>query len=96
MIDDKWKMFKNFMYNELGITKNDIKEWVKEAVYEVAENYVEYQFSEDRFTEYIESVIENHWSDYYGDGDYEKDIKRIIADEFIKRIELKLKSGGEK
>ncbi|MDR1902937.1 MAG: hypothetical protein LBQ88_11725 [Treponema sp.] len=28
----KYKMFRNFMYNELGITKDDIKEWVKEAV----------------------------------------------------------------
>jgi len=29
---NKWLTFKNFMYNELKITKDDIHEWVKEAV----------------------------------------------------------------
>jgi len=34
---DKYKMFRNFMVNELGITRDDIKQWTKEAVKEVAE-----------------------------------------------------------
>lgn len=43
-VDDKYKMFHNYMHNELGITKEDIKQWTKEAVTEVAKNYVERQF----------------------------------------------------
>ena len=31
---DKWSMFRNFMYNELGITKADIRIWIQEAVRE--------------------------------------------------------------
>lgn len=30
--NDKWTMFKNYMHNELGITKDDIRAWLKEAV----------------------------------------------------------------
>ncbi len=31
MSSEKYKMFSQFMSNELGITKDDIKEWVKES-----------------------------------------------------------------
>jgi hypothetical protein len=27
--NDKWSMFKNYMHNELGITKEDIREWIQ-------------------------------------------------------------------
>ncbi len=34
--DDKWVMFRNYMHNELGITKEDIRMWINEAVKEEA------------------------------------------------------------
>lgn len=37
MSDNKYKMFRNFMVNELGITKDDIMEWTKQAVSETVE-----------------------------------------------------------
>lgn len=37
---DKYKMFRNYMANELGISKADIKEWTMEAVHEIAERQV--------------------------------------------------------
>lgn len=30
--NDKWSLFKNYLHNELGITKEDIREWLEEAV----------------------------------------------------------------
>lgn len=39
-MDDKYKMFKNFMFNELGITKEDIRMWVEEAVRDEARKIV--------------------------------------------------------
>ena len=30
--DDKWLMFKNYMHNELGITKEDIRQWIDDSV----------------------------------------------------------------
>lgn len=32
--DSRYKMFRNFMVNELGISREDIKEWTKQAVSE--------------------------------------------------------------
>lgn len=32
--NEKYKMFRNFMVNELGIGRDDIEEWTKEAVRE--------------------------------------------------------------
>lgn len=38
--NDKWSLFKNYLHNELGITKDDIREWLEEAVQEEARNEV--------------------------------------------------------
>ena len=40
MADDKYKVFRNFMFNELGITKEDIRDWIQEAVQEEAHRLV--------------------------------------------------------
>ena len=32
--NDKWVMFRNYMHNELGITKDDIREWIKESIHD--------------------------------------------------------------
>ncbi len=45
-MSSKYRMFKNFMYNDLGITKEDIKEWTKEAAKEVAKEYVDHHVNE--------------------------------------------------
>lgn len=34
MADNRYKMFRNFMFNELGITREDIESWTKEAIKE--------------------------------------------------------------
>lgn len=36
MKNEKWIMFKNYMHNELDISKDDIRQWINEAVYEIA------------------------------------------------------------
>ena len=45
-MNSKYRMFKNFMFNDLGITKEDIKNWTQEAVKEIATNYVENHLDE--------------------------------------------------
>jgi len=37
MSDNKYKVFRNFMVNELGISRDDIKEWTMQAVKETVE-----------------------------------------------------------
>jgi len=38
--NDKYKMFRNFMANELGISKSDIEAWTKDATFEIAKKQV--------------------------------------------------------
>lgn len=37
MATEKYKEFRNFMFNELGVTRDDVRQWAKEAVLEAAE-----------------------------------------------------------
>ena len=37
MSDNKYKLFRNYMVNELGISREDIKEWAMQAVKEAVE-----------------------------------------------------------
>lgn len=40
MKNEKYRLFRNYMTNELKITRDDIKAWTKQAVMEVAEKVV--------------------------------------------------------
>jgi len=37
MSENKYKIFRNFMVNELGITREDIKDWTMQSVKETVE-----------------------------------------------------------
>lgn len=39
--DNKWVLFKNFLHNELGISKGDIREWIGEAVKDEARRMID-------------------------------------------------------
>lgn len=77
--NNKYRMFKNFMYNDLGLTKEDIRDWTKEAAKEVAREYVEHHFNEwdlkRMFVDYRNIVTANMskeiLSTMVSQGDYE-------------------------
>jgi len=52
-----YKELKNLIFNELGITREDIKEWVREAVSDVALTEVKRTVSNDEFT--IKDILYN-------------------------------------
>jgi len=84
-MDNKWKMFKNYMHNELGITKEDIQEWVREAVEKVAKDYVENHISYRELDRYIEEIIRGKWTNLHDN------IYRYVAQEIMKNITISLK-----
>ena len=53
--NDKWSLFKNYLHNELGITKEDIREWLEEAVQEEAK---ELQAQSGYYDELMNEVID--------------------------------------
>jgi predicted transcriptional regulator len=56
-MNDKWIMFKNYMHNELGITKEDIREWISAAVAEEAKKLVDNAYSKFSPESMIERVL---------------------------------------
>jgi hypothetical protein len=88
---DKYGMFKNFMHNELGITKEDIRLWVREAVSEEARRLI----VEPQMAFSVEKVVENViWDKKTGFGQdaLKEDIKRAVVSALVKRIEVKVES----
>ncbi len=82
-MDSKYKMFRNFMYNELNITKEDIKEWTKEAVKEVAQ---------DRLRQInIEGIVWDQINSWRKKSDLNGLIAKGIAESIAKKMDIKIK-----
>ena len=80
MKNDKWVMFKNYMHNELGITKDDIRQWIEDAAEKQAESLVKNEFKKFDIHKVVQRVISD--DKYFGS----KTIKREIAAELSKQI----------
>lgn len=55
--NDKWVMFRNYMHNELGITKEDIREWIEDSVKQEVRAVVENRFKHWDLREITENEI---------------------------------------
>lgn len=87
MKNDKWVMFKQYMHNELGITKEDIQQWVEDAVQKEAKVIAEEFIQHDKLRQFIKDVASG--SSFYSFGrELERDIKEIIAKHFIDQIKI--------
>lgn len=84
-MEDKWKMFKNYMHNELDISKDDIRQWIEDAVQEQAKRLVNNEFKNFDIHRVVERVIND--DRYFG----AKNLKRDIAQELSKQIMGRLK-----
>lgn len=83
--NDKWSMFKNYMHNELGITKEDIREWIQEAVEMEARKMVDESFSKYSINDRISREIDNHIGKF---SDY--NLRQQISNELVKRLKIVL------
>ena len=86
--NDKWSMFKNYMHNELGITKEDIREWIEEAVKIEVKKVVNDTFKSFDIEKQIEKTILNH---YNWNTSLKSNLERSAAEHIAKNYVLKLK-----
>ncbi len=78
----KYKQFRNFMCNELGITKVDIEAWTKEAVADRVQKVLNGIDIEDMVRQRIErAVTGNSWT-----SELRSDLKKQVATAFKKQI----------
>lgn len=88
--NDKWLMFKNYMHNELGITKDDIRAWIKEAVQSQAELMVKKTFDDFDMNTFVKRHIETQMRYWTTD-----EVKRQAALLLASRL-IVLSTGNEK
>jgi hypothetical protein len=82
--DPKYKMFRNFMVNELGITRDDLATWTKEAI----TAQVVRLLGQMNLQQTVENAVKTELRSYNG---MIGDIKRNIVENISKSIELKIK-----
>jgi hypothetical protein len=83
---DKWIMFKNYMHNELGITKEDIRQWIEEAVQKQAETLVNNEFKNFDVNRVVERVIND--DKYFGSKNLKRDIAQELSKQIMDRLRL--------
>lgn len=89
MSNEKYKMFSNYMHNELGITKEDIRTWVKEAVNEVATKMCQKEFDDFDPNRVVKRVIFD--DNLFGSITLKKQVSEEFARQLASRITLTLK-----
>jgi len=89
-MENKWKMFKNYMHNELGITKEDIREWIQEAVQQQAEKMVRNEFSNFDIQKVVKKMVTE--DTFYGSESLKKEIRTELGNQLLEKLELTIKS----
>ena len=89
MAGEKYKMFKQFMHNELGITKEDIREWVKESVREEAAKMIAKTYEDFDVKREIRDLINSPYNSI------RKNLLNACAAEIIKDFKLVYKPSSE-
>jgi hypothetical protein len=85
MSDNKYKLFRNFMVNELGIGKDDIEEWTKQAVTESVDKIVRQKKWDDLIEEKVKAQVRDTYTT-------NRAIQEAIASVIERRLILDVKT----
>nr|DAH12012.1 MAG TPA: hypothetical protein [Caudoviricetes sp.] len=80
--NDKWMMFKNYMHNELGITKDDIRAWLKEAVKSQAELMLQKTFDDFDMDRFVRNHILTQMR-YWTTEEVRRQVASLLADRLV-------------
>lgn len=86
--NDKWEMFKNFMHNELEISKEDIRTWIQEAVENEAKRLVAREFNDFSVKKEVSKVLEYHT---YNDKNLKVEVLKEAGRILAERLEVEVK-----
>lgn len=80
--NDKWTMFKNYIHNELGITKDDIRAWLKEAVKSQAELMLQKTFDDFDMDRFVRDHILTQMR-YWTTDEVRRQVASLLADRLV-------------
>lgn len=87
--NDKWLMFRNYMINKLGITKEDIREWIQDAVRIEAKKMAEDTFSRENPEQMIRRIVYD--SGYFNTSSFNRTVIETAAKALVERFDVVLK-----
>lgn len=88
MSDSKYKQFRNYMVNELGITKQDIQAWTKEAAVNEVQKTLDRIDIEALARKTTESRVNNIIKGQsFSEG---RELREAIAKELVKTLNVKI------
>lgn len=89
MVNDKWTMFKNYMHNELQISKDDVKNWIREAVQIEAKNLVAQAYGSFNIQKALEDAIykREYWNN---DKTLAKDVRKDVVEAIMKQLKFSI------
>lgn len=83
---DKYKMFRNFMTNELGIGRDDIKAWTQEAMTKEVQRLI----GQMNITNLVESTIRTAIRGSSYSTQMSDDMKRLVREAIAEEIAGKI------
>ena len=89
--NDKWLMFRNYMINDLGITKEDIREWIEDAVRIEAKKMVEDAFARENPEQMIRRIVYD--SGYFNTKCFNNTVIETAAKCLMERFDIVTKKG---
>jgi len=72
------------MHNELGITKEDIREWIENSVEEQAEKLVAHEFNNFDIKKIVSDTVKDN--KYFGNSYIKKEIRDELTKQIMERI----------
>jgi len=80
-------MFKNYIHNELGISKEDIRQWIGDVVKEQAERLVKKEFDNFDVHRIVERIIYD--DNMFGSKRLKQEISQELAKQVLDKIKFK-------
>lgn len=90
---DKYKMFKNFLHNELHVTKEDIRSWIQEAIKEEVTKVVSNTYSYNSVQDLLRQAIFRNDDFWINDKRLRDDIKQEVAKQILETLNIKIDIG---
>ncbi len=87
--NDKYQMFKNYMLNELDITKEDIRAWIKESCKQIATEMVEQAHGKFSIEETVKKLVIEQ-PDFFSERRLKPEIVRLISEQIADKFSVSL------
>ena len=84
--NDKYLLLKNFMHNELGITREDIREWIRDAVHSEAERLIAQEFGKFDPHKIVKDLLFE--DKYWGQKQIQEDCRKLLIEALSNKIRL--------